>query len=222
MNTTRRIAQAETFLNLLYKKITAKHFSYLMTFSNGYPTTYPFAISDKTQLAEMAKKAIELSDNGSDIWHAVNPVSASPTSGKRGDETAVSYQIAIVVDIDIRSDAHKSDNLATNFDEAKSFLPFTPSLIIDSGYDFTPTTSSILRLKSRIKTARSSNAAIISLSMLFAKKLTARKSTALGICRVFCALPAHTIINSAEKMPRFVTLSKSTRLDFPLPNSTLN
>lgn len=134
MNTTRRIAQAETFLNLLYKKITAKHFSYLMTFSNGYPTTYPFAISDKTQLAEMAKKAIELSDNGSDIWHAVNPVSASPTSGKRGDETAVSYQIAIVVDIDIRSDAHKSDNLATNFDEAKSFLPFTPSLIIDSGY----------------------------------------------------------------------------------------
>jgi len=46
----------------------------------------------------------------------------------------VSYQTAIVVDIDIQSDAHKSDNLAANSDEAKSFLPFPPSIIINSGY----------------------------------------------------------------------------------------
>ena len=48
----------------------------------------------------------------------------------------LSYQTAIVVDIDIRSAAHKGEPslLAADFDEAKSFLPFTPSLIIFSGF----------------------------------------------------------------------------------------
>ena len=84
----------------------------------------------------MARKAIELSDSGVDIWHSVNPVNVEPADGKRGDEKSVSYQTAVVVDIDIRSDAHKGDptKLAANFDEAKSFLPFTPSIIINSGY----------------------------------------------------------------------------------------
>jgi len=84
----------------------------------------------------MARKAIELSDSGVDIWHSVNPVNVEPADGKRGDEKSVSYQIAVVADIDIRSDAHKGDpsKLAADFDEAKSFLSFTPSLIIDSGY----------------------------------------------------------------------------------------
>ena len=66
----------------------------------------------------MAHKALELSDCGVDVWHSVNPVYIEPKDGKRVDETVVSYQTAIVVD----------------FDEAKSFLPFTPGLIIHSGY----------------------------------------------------------------------------------------
>ena len=36
----------------------------------------------------MARKAIELSDSGIDIWHAVNPVNIEPTDGKLGDELA--------------------------------------------------------------------------------------------------------------------------------------
>jgi len=129
-----RIDEAERFFNLLYDKITDSHFSYLMTFSNGYGVTYSFAISDETQRIAMARKAIELNDKGFEIWHAVNIVSIEPKDGKRGDETVVSYQTACVVDIDIQSDAHKSNNLAKSFDEAKSFLPFTPSIIINSGY----------------------------------------------------------------------------------------
>ena len=128
-----RIDEAITFLNLLFGKIKAEIFSYLMKFADGIDT-YSFNISDETHRIEMAKKAIELSDKGFDIWHAVNPVNIKPTGGKRGDETAVSFQTAIVVDIDICSDAHKSNNLAQSFDEAKSFLPFTPSIIINSGY----------------------------------------------------------------------------------------
>ena len=84
----------------------------------------------------MAIKAIELADDGVDVWHAVNIVNVKPANGKRGDENVVSFQTAIIVDIDIRSAAHKGDPaiFAADFDEAKSFLPFTPSLIIHSGY----------------------------------------------------------------------------------------
>ena len=136
MNVTekqRRFEEIATFFNQLYGKITEPHFTYLWTKTHGI---FSFVISDESQREAIAKKAIELSDNGVDIWHAVNPVSIEPTSGKRGDELAVSYQTAIVVDIDIRSDAHKGDPslFAADFDEAKSFLPFTPSLIILSGY----------------------------------------------------------------------------------------
>lgn len=126
-----QIATAGNFFNLLYGKITALHFAYLWTKQRGI---FSFNISDETQRSAMAIKAIELSENGVDVWHSINPVCVQPTDGKRGDETVVSYQIACVVDIDISSNAHKSDNLATSFEEAKSFLPFTPSIIIHSGY----------------------------------------------------------------------------------------
>ena len=129
----RRIAELAKFLNQLYEKIPEPHFAYLWTKQRGI---FPFVINDESQRMAMAKKAVELTDNGVDVWHSVNTVSIEPSSSKRGDELAVSYQIAIVVDIDIRSNAHKGDPsfLATDFDEAKSFLPFTPSLIINSGY----------------------------------------------------------------------------------------
>ena len=127
------IAETLKFFNSLYGKITAPHFAYLWTKLNGI---FSFAISDETQREAMARKAIELSECGIDIWHSVNPVCVQPTTAKRGDELAVSYQIAVVVDIDIHSVAHKGDpeKLAADFNEAKSFLPFTPSLIIHSGY----------------------------------------------------------------------------------------
>ena len=127
------IDEATKFFSLLYDKITAPHFAYLWTKQHGI---FPFLISDETLREAMAKKAVLLSENGVDVWHSVNPVCARPIDGKRGDETVVSYQVACVVDIDISSAAHKGDpsKLATDFDEAKFFLPFTPSLIIHSGY----------------------------------------------------------------------------------------
>ena len=130
-----RIVDIVNFFNMLYSKISEPHFGYLIRFK-AYTKIYSFDVSDKTQLEAMARKAVELSDSGVDIWHSVNPVSVEPTDSKRGDEKSVSYQTAVVVDIDIRSEAHKGDTskLAADFDEAKSFLPFTPSLIINSGY----------------------------------------------------------------------------------------
>ena len=127
----KRIDKLVNFFNQLYGKIPAPNFAYLWTKHRGI---FPFAIANETQRIAMAKKAIELSDCGVDVWHSVNTVSIEPTNGKRGDETVVSYQTAIVTDIDIAGAAHKSNNLAVNFDEAKSFLPFTPSLILNSGH----------------------------------------------------------------------------------------
>ena len=129
----KRVTELVHFFNQLYSKITAPHFAYLTKFKDG-TKFYPFRVADESQRKAMARTAIELSDNGIDIWHSVNTVSVTPYGGKRGDESVVSYQTAIVVDIDILSDAHKSNNLAANFDEAKSFLPFKPSTILDSGH----------------------------------------------------------------------------------------
>ena len=130
-----RIAESFDFFNMLFGKLSESYFGYLIKFKD-YTKIYSFDVSYKTQLETMARKAVKLSDSGVDIWHSVNPVSVEPTDSKRGDEKSVSYQTAVVVDIDIRSEAHKGDTskLAADFDEAKSFLPFTPSIIINSGY----------------------------------------------------------------------------------------
>lgn len=138
-----RIDAAKKFFDLLFGKLTAPHFSYLAKYKGG--TQFPeFAVANETQRADMARKAIELSDMGVDIWHAVNPVSVKPhyefdeKKGKdvlkRGDEDVVSYQTALVTDIDVFGAAHKSGNLAADFNEAKSFLPFPPSILINSGH----------------------------------------------------------------------------------------
>ena len=126
-----RITSLVNFFHQLYGKIPEPHFAYLFTKQRGI---FPFQINDESQRMAMALKAIELSSIGVDVWHSVNTVSVQPTNGKRGDESVVSYQTAIVTDIDITGVAHKSNNLANNFDEAKSFLPFTPSLLLNSGH----------------------------------------------------------------------------------------
>ena len=128
----RRFEELTTFLHQLYDKIPESNFAYLWT--KQRKETFPFSLP--AQISLMAQKAIELSDGGVDVYHSVNPINIEPTSGKRGDELSVSYQTAIVIDIDIRSDAHKgdADKFPSNFEEAKSFLPFEPSILIFSGY----------------------------------------------------------------------------------------
>ena len=196
----RQIEEALEFFDLLYENFKAPHFSYLMTFSNGYGTIYPFAISDEKQREYMARKAIELSNKGFDVWHAVNPVYIEPTGNKRGDETTVSYQTAIVVDIDICSDAHKSDNLAQSFEEAKSFLPFTPSIIINSGFGlhayYIWAEPLAITDQNREEIKRRNNLLID----------IVRKLTVSATYRVFFARPALSITSSAKIILRSATL----------------
>ena len=216
-----RITLLAHFFNQLYGKIPEPHFAYLWTKNRGI---FPFQINNESQRMAMAIKAVELSSIGVDVWHSVNTVSVQPTNGKRGDETVVSYQTAIVTDIDISGAAHKSNNLAVNFDEAKSFLPFTPSLIIFSGYGLhayyifdTPiqiTDDNREELKRR-------NNLLLDIIRLRSngKKI---KLTALAIYQELCARPALSITNSARTMLLSATSLKSMTLDFRPPILTLN
>ena len=43
-----RIDTATKIFNLLFDRIPAGHFSYLMTFTTGYGVTYSFAVADQT------------------------------------------------------------------------------------------------------------------------------------------------------------------------------
>ena len=137
-----RIADTVNFFNQLYGKIPAEHFAYLWTKQRG---VFSFNIADETQRTDMARKAIELSECNADIWHSVNPVCVRPTDGKRGDENAVSYQIACVVDIDIRSAAHKGDptKLAASFNDAQVEIRKSR---MDAFYNSSRTTDKLVEL----------------------------------------------------------------------------
>lgn len=130
-----RVAMAEKFLNTLYGKVTIKIFGYLWTKQDK--KTYPFDVSSQESRREMARRAIELNDSGFDIYYSVNLGNTPPPEYKRFTRKEISLQVATVTDIDVEGGAHisnKKKKYAPTFDAAKSFLPFTPSLIIDSGY----------------------------------------------------------------------------------------
>lgn len=128
----------QDFFTTLYRGITEPNqYVYLRAgteFNSTNARTIPLEVSDRNTPTEMAQYAAKLSDKGLHVWHNINPVNIKPDLYHRGTADQVSYQVACFVDIDILSPAHKSKNLAVDFDEAKSFLPFEPSLLIDSGH----------------------------------------------------------------------------------------
>ena len=128
----RRIDELGKFFSLLYRNAAPEQYTYLINFKQR--ELFAYEVADDEQRREMARRAVALSDRGLDIWHAVNLFGHKPTFANRGKGEDVSYQTAVIVDIDICSDAHKESNLAATFDEAKSFLPFEPSVIVNSGY----------------------------------------------------------------------------------------
>lgn len=134
-----RISEAEKSFNLLYGNIPAEtaKFGYLWTKKGEELKTYPFDISNVAERAKMARKAIELSDNGADVYYGVNLMDTAPAADARAKTEQVTMQTAVVTDIDIEGGNHTSSEqkkYPPNFDVAKSFLPFEPSILINSGY----------------------------------------------------------------------------------------
>lgn len=134
-----RISAAQKFFNLLYGNIPAEpaKFGYLWTKKGEELKTYPFDISNVEERAKMARKAIELSDDGADVYYGVNLMDTAPAADARAKADQVTMQTAVVTDIDIEGGNHTSSEqkkYPPNFDVAKSFLPFEPSILINSGY----------------------------------------------------------------------------------------
>ena len=132
-----RIEMALRFLNLLFGAVLERLFGYLWTKQDK--ATYPFAVSNPDERIAMAKKAIELSDAGKDVYFGVNLMNEPPARNARVKAEFVTLQTATVADIDILGGEHTDPNkYPANIEMAKGFLPFPVSMLVDSGYGLHP------------------------------------------------------------------------------------
>ena len=124
-----RIEMALDFLNLMFGavgKVVERIFGYLWTKQDK--TTYPFAVSSPDERIAMAKKAIELSDAGKDVYFGVNLMNEAPSRNARVKAEYVTLQTATIADIDILGGEHTDSNkYPANVEVAKGFLPFPVS-----------------------------------------------------------------------------------------------
>lgn len=132
-----RIEMALEFLNLLFGAVVERLFGYLWTKQDK--ATYPFAVSNSAEREAMARKAIELSDAGKDVYFGVNLMNDLPARNARVKAEFVTLQTATVADIDILGGTHTDpDKYPANIEMAKGFLPFPVSMLVDSGYGLHP------------------------------------------------------------------------------------
>ena len=128
-----RIDMAEKFFNLMFGNVHERKFGYLWTKQDK--VTYPFAVSNPAERSAMARNAIELNDDGKDVYFGVNLMDEAPARNARVKAENVTMQTATVTDIDILGGEHTDpEKYPADFDTAKNFLPFPVSLIVDSGY----------------------------------------------------------------------------------------
>ena len=135
-----RIKMAENFFNSLvyYLPVTNNKFGYLWILSEDKKTkrTISFSTNDNFATA-IAKKAINLNDDGYNVFIGVNLTDKPMGEYERAKKEKITTQTAIVADIDVENEFwHVSDEnkkYPADFDTAKSFLPFEPSILVDSG-----------------------------------------------------------------------------------------
>ena len=132
-----RIEMAKEFFDILFGNVTERKFGYLWAKQGDDKATYPFAVSNPDERKKMSEKAIELNDAGNDVYYGINLMNEPPAKGKRVKAEHVTLQTATVTDIDIEGGNHISDDkkkYPPTVDDAKNFLPFTPSITVSSGY----------------------------------------------------------------------------------------
>ena len=132
-----RIAEAEKFFNLLFGAVKERKFGYLWTKQGDVRLTFPFDVSNPVERTAMAIKAIELNDDGADVYYGINLMDNPPATNARVTAEHVTLQTATVTDIDIEGGKHISDDKKKYppiFDTAKSFVPFKTSISVNSGY----------------------------------------------------------------------------------------
>ena len=133
-----QITEAERFFNLLYGAVSERKYGYLWAKRADEKITYPFDVSNPHERKSMAQKAIELNDAGFDVYYGVNLMDTPPAPYERATKETVTLQTAIGTDIDVEGGTHTSSEKKKypTFDIARGLLPFTPSILINSGYGY--------------------------------------------------------------------------------------
>ena len=133
-----RISASEAFLRTLYKSLNLGNFKrkygYLWIKKGGEKLTLTFDITLPAQILAMAITAVQKSEEGYDVFYGVCLTDIPMSENIRSKKNDISLQTSIWVDIDIRGGVHLGDNYPTSVDTALSFLPFEPSIIVNSGY----------------------------------------------------------------------------------------
>ena len=133
-NEVNRFETAKKFLTLLYANTPEKHFAYLWIKRGDEKLTICFEISDSTAIQSMAETAIEKSNAGFDVFCSICTTDKKIDNSHRAKSTDISCQTAIWTDIDIQGGEHVGEKYPPDFDTAKIFLPFEPSMLVNSGY----------------------------------------------------------------------------------------
>ena len=86
------------------------------------------------QILAMAITAVHTSEEGYDVFYSVCLTDLPMPEHIRAKKNDVSLQTSIWVDIDIIGGVHVGESYPTTIETAMSFLPFKPSIIVNSGY----------------------------------------------------------------------------------------
>ena len=133
-----RISASEAFLRTLYKSLHLGNFKrkygYLWIKKGDEKLTLTFDMTLPAQILAMAITAIQKNEEGYDIFYGVCLTDMPIPEHIRSKKNDISLQTGIWVDIDIIGGVHLGDNYPTTVETAISFLPFKPSMIVNSGY----------------------------------------------------------------------------------------
>ena len=134
-----RIYASENFLRTLYKSLHLGNFKrnkygYLWIKKGGEKLTLTFDMTLPAQILAMAITAVQKSEEGYDVFYSVCLTDLPMPEHIRAKKNDVSLQTSIWVDIDIIGGVHVGESYPTTIETAMSFLPFKPSIIVNSGY----------------------------------------------------------------------------------------
>ncbi len=131
----RRIQDALDFFNLLYLNSSSERYGYLwLKKDDTEKLTLSFQVSDEHNRHEMAKFAIQYSDDGYDVYCGLCTTDKPLKKHERAKNSNVTGKTSVWCDIDIQGGEHQGDKYPPDFDTAKNFLSITPSILVNSGY----------------------------------------------------------------------------------------
>ena len=137
-NRRQRIKETQNFLECQHKSLQLGNwkdkYSYLWIKKDDEKCTLAFNMSLPAQLQAMAITATQKNEEGYDVFYGVCLTDNPMPEKCRAKQHDISLQPSIWVDIDVQGGLHSGKNYPESIETAISFLPFQPSVIVNSGY----------------------------------------------------------------------------------------